>query len=297
MMEKAIELENFYFAYKTTPAGEAVLRGISLEIRKGGFTVIAGPSGAGKTTLCKAMTGIVPYYMGGRYAGEVRVLGESTKGKRVSDLAMRVGFIMEDYESQLVSLTAGEEIAFGLLNHGFKPEEVAERTRRALEDVGLPGRENYQLDELSGGQRQRLLLAATLAVQPEIIVLDEPVSAMDPDGAQSLYKLVYDIHRRYGTTIVAVEHRIDFLLPYVTDMIVLKDGEAVASGSFESAAPAMYEDEALRPLLPSLWQIKLGLERKFGLDFGDWRTEADAVADLKAFGICGKEMAEKGGAD
>lgn len=289
MMEKAIELENFYFAYKNTPAGEAVLRDISLGIRRGSFTVIAGPSGAGKTTLCKAMTGIVPYYMGGRYAGEVRVLGESTRGKRVSDLAMRVGFIMEDYESQLVSLTAGEEIAFGLLNHGFKPEEAAARTKKALEDVGLPGRENYQLDELSGGQRQRLLLAATLAVRPEIIVLDEPVSAMDPEGAQSLYKLVQDIHERYGTTIVAVEHRIDFLLPYVTDMIVLKAGEAVACGSFESSAPAMYEDEALRPLLPSLWQVKLGLEKKFGLDLGDWRTEADAIADLKAFGIAGAD--------
>ena len=86
---------------------------------------------------------------------------------------MRLGLMLEDYESQLVSLTAGEEVAFSLLNHGFKPEEVEERTRRALEDVGLPGRESYQLDELSGGQRQRLLLASVLAVHPEIIVLDE----------------------------------------------------------------------------------------------------------------------------
>ena len=184
-MESVIKLENFYFAYKRS---DLVLKDINLDIKKGSFTAITGPSGAGKTTLCKAMTGIVPYYMGGRYSGDVQVHGESTKGKRVSDIAMRVGFIMEDYESQLVSLTAGEEIAFALLNHGFKPEEIAERTSRALEDVGLPGRESYQLDELSGGQRQRLLLAATLAVHPEIIVLDEPVSAMDPDGAQSLYK-------------------------------------------------------------------------------------------------------------
>lgn len=282
MMKSVISVENFYFAYKKS---DLVLKDINIEIKKGSFTVITGPSGAGKTTLCKAMTGIIPYYMGGRYSGDVKINGETTKGKRVSDIAMRVGFIMEDYESQLVSLTAGEEVAFGLLNHGFAQEEIAARTSRSLEDVGLPGRESYQLDELSGGQRQRLLLAATLAVHPEIIVLDEPVSAMDPDGAQSLYKLVYEIHQRYGTTIVVVEHRVDYLLPYVTDMIVLNEGELVAADAFEAAAPKMYEHMSLRPLLPTLWQIKLGLEEKLGLDLGDWRSEEDALADFRTYGI------------
>lgn len=283
-MENVIEIENFYFAYKKS---DIVLQDINVAVKKGSFTVLTGPSGAGKTTLCKAMTGIVPYYVGGRYSGDVKVHGESTKGRRVSDIAMKVGFIMEDYESQLVSLTAGEEIAFALLNHGFPHAEVEERTRKALEDVGLPGRESYQLDELSGGQRQRLLLAATLAVSPEVIVLDEPVSAMDPDGAISLYKLVYDIHKRYGTTIVAVEHRIDYLLPYITDMIVLKAGQQVAADSFEEAAPTMYADPELRQLLPTLWQIKLGLEKKFDLELGNWRSEEDALADLNRFGIKG----------
>lgn len=285
-MESVIKLENFYFAYKKA---DLVLQDIDLEIRKGSFTVLTGPSGAGKTTLCKAMTGIVPYYMGGRYSGDVKVNGISTKEQRVSDIAMRVGFIMEDYESQLVSLTAGEEIAFSLLNHGFAPAEIAERTRKALEDVGLPGRESYQLDELSGGQRQRLLLAATLAVHPEIIVLDEPVSAMDPDGAMALYELVYDIHKRYGTTIIAVEHRMDYLLPYVTDMIVLKEGQLIAADAYEAAAPKMYDDPELRPLLPTLWQIKLGLEERLGVSLGSWRSEADALADFTAYGITAKE--------
>lgn len=285
-MESVIKLENFYFAYKKA---DLVLQDIDLEIKKGSFTVLTGPSGAGKTTLCKAMTGIVPYYMGGRYSGDVKVNGISTKEQRVSDIAMRVGFIMEDYESQLVSLTAGEEIAFSLLNHGFAPTEIAERTRKSLEDVGLPGRESYQLDELSGGQRQRLLLAATLAVHPEIIVLDEPVSAMDPDGAMALYELVYDIHKRYGTTIIAVEHRMDYLLPYVTDMIVLKEGQLIAADAYEAAAPKMYDDPELRPLLPTLWQIKLGLEERLGVSLGSWRSEADALADFTAYGITAKE--------
>lgn len=285
-METVAELKHFYFAYKKN---NLVLHDIDFKIEKGSFTVIAGPSGSGKTTLCKAMSGIVPFYMGGAYSGEVMVLGESTKGKKVSDIAMRLGLMLEDYESQLVSLTAGEEVAFSLLNHGFKPEEVEERTRRALEDVGLPGRESYQLDELSGGQRQRLLLASVLAVHPEIIVLDEPVSAMDPDGANSLYKLLYKIHKEYGTTIVVVEHRIDYLLPYMTDLVVLKKGRLVAADKFENAARVMYKDETLRHFVPALWRIKLGLEEKFGVSLGNWRTEEEAVAELKAKGFTGGE--------
>lgn len=285
-METVAELKHFYFAYKKN---NLVLHDIDFKIEKGSFTVIAGPSGSGKTTLCKAPSGIVPFYMGGAYSGEVMVLGESTKGKKVSDIAMRLGLMLEDYESQLVSLTAGEEVAFSLLNHGFKPEEVEERTRRALEDVGLPGRESYQLDELSGGQRQRLLLASVLAVHPEIIVLDEPVSAMDPDGANSLYKLLYKIHKEYGTTIVVVEHRIDYLLPYMTDLVVLKKGRLVAADKFENAARVMYKDETLRHFVPALWSIKLGLEEKFGVSLGNWRTEEEAVAELKAKGFTGGE--------
>ena len=111
---------------------------------------------------------------------------------------------------------------------------------------------------------------------------------MDPDGANSLYKLVYDIHQRYGTTIVVVEHRTDYLLPYVTDMVVLKNGEVVADDRFEAAAQKMYADAELRLLLPSLWQVKLGLEEKFGVDLGDWRNEEDALADLKYYGFEGR---------
>ena len=284
-METAIKLKDFYFGYKK---GGLVLKDINLEIPKGSFTVIVGPSGAGKTTLCKTMTGVVPFYSGGRYAGEVEIEGESTKGKMVSDLAMKIGFIMEDYESQLVSMTAGEEISFSLINHGFPVEEISARVSQALEDVGLPGRETYQLDELSGGQRQRLLLASVLAVHPDIIILDEPVSAMDPDGAYNLYQLIGRLHAQYGTTIVAVEHRVDYLLPFVTDMIGVKQGDIVAHGPFAAAARQLYEDEEMRQLLPPLWQVKLGLEQKLSLDLGDWRTEADAVSDFRTFNLEGR---------
>ena len=281
-MNSVISISDFYFKYLRS---DLVLKNINLEIEKGSFTVIIGPSGAGKTTLCKAMTGIVPYYSGGDYAGDVKVLGETTKGKKVSDLAMKVGLMLEDYESQLVSLTAGEEVAFSLLNHGFPPEEADERTRMALADVGLPGRESYQLDELSGGQRQRLALASLLAVHPEIIVLDEPVSAMDPDGAESLYKLLDKIHKEHGTTFIVVEHRVEFVLPYLTDLVAVKNGEIAAQGKCENVVSKIYEDEELRPLLPDLWQVKCNLERKTGRQFALWRSSDEAVKELEKNGL------------
>ena len=254
MSNAAIAIKDFYYSYLNS---DLVLKDINLSIAPGSFTAIAGPSGAGKTTLCKAMTGIVPYYYGGRYHGSIEVLGEDIKGKEISELAMRIGFMMDDYESQMVSLTAGEEIAFGLLNHGFSPDEVDERVREALVDVGLPGRESYQLDELSGGQRQRLLLASVLACRPEILILDEPVSALDPDGARN------------------------YLLPYMTDLVLIHQGEAAVHGPFEQAAQAAYDREELRENLPELWQIKLGLEKKFGVKLGNWRSEAEAEQELK----------------
>ncbi len=280
-MNSVVSVTDFYFKYLRS---DLVLKDINLEIEKGSFTVIIGPSGAGKTTLCKAITGIIPYYTGGDYAGDVKVLGETTKGKKVSDLAMKVGLMLEDYESQLVSLTAGEEVAFSLQNHGFPPEEAEERTRKALEDVGLPGRESYQLDELSGGQRQRLALASLLAVHPEVIVLDEPVSAMDPDGGESLYKLLGKIREEYGTTFIVVEHRVEFVLPFVTNLIAIKNGEVVAQGLCEDVVPRIYEEEELRPLLPDLWQIKCNLEKSTGRKLGLWRSEEEAVKELQAKG-------------
>lgn len=289
MTAPVINFKDFYYAYINE---KLVLRDINLAVEKGSFTVVIGPSGAGKTTLCKAITGIVPYYMGGSYAGDVEVLGASTKGKRVSDLALKVGLMLEDYESQLVSLTAGEEVAFSLLNHGFPAEEVKERTSKALEDVGLPGREDYQLDELSGGQRQRLLLASVLAVHPEIIVLDEPVSAMDPDGAESLYALLSKIHQEYGTTFVVVEHRVEFVLPYATNFIAVKDGQIAAAGTCEEVADDVYADPELRVLLPELWQVRGELAAKTGAHFSLWRKPADAVDELKAQGFEGGVQAD-----
>jgi energy-coupling factor transport system ATP-binding protein len=278
-MENAINFKGFYFAY---PGSEKlVLKDINLEIKKGSFTVLTGPSGAGKTTLCKAMCGIIPYYYGGKYAGDVEVLGETTKGKRVSDIAMKLGLMLEDYESQLVSLTCGEEVAFSLLNHGYKPNDVDNMVSEALSEVGLKGREDYRLEELSGGQKQRLLLASLIAIKPEILVLDEPVSAMDPEGSRELYKLIYNLHKKHNITVVVVEHNINFILPYITDLVVIKEGVKIVNGPLFEAASKVSEDEHLSSMLPTLLQLKFKLEKEYNVCLKEWRNEEEAFKELE----------------
>ena len=138
---------------------------------------------------------------------------------------------------------------------------------------------------LSGGQRQRLALASLLAVHPEIIVLDEPVSAMDPDGAESLYRLLDKIHKEHGTTFIVVEHRVEFVLPYLTDLVAVKNGEIAAQGKCEDVVSKIYEDKELRPLLPDLWQVKCSLEEKTGQRFALWRSADEAVKELQSEGF------------
>ena len=230
MSETAIRISDFYFAYLNS---DLVLKDINLEIQKGSFTAIAGPSGAGKTTLCKAMTGIVPHYYGGRYHGSVEVLGEDLKGRKISEIAMRVGIMMDDYESQMVSLTAGEEIAFGLLNHGFSPDEVDARVSQALEDVGLPGRENYQLDELSGGQRQALTLLMAALQTPKLLLLDEHTAALDPGTAEKVLELTKSIVADGKITCMMITHNMQSALDLGNRTLMMDKGNIImdVSGS------------------------------------------------------------------
>ena len=277
-MKNAVVFEHFSYAY---PRTEAVLNNIDLVVPKSSFTVITGPSGAGKSTLCRAIAGVVPNYYGGRAAGRVLVDGEDTLGQRIADLTQYVGLVLDDYESQLVSLTVEEEIQFGLYNRGIMPDEALQLTSDALAQVGLAGKERLRLDELSGGQRQRLAIAAVLAYKPDVLVLDEAASALDPEGAESLYRMLDELRRLCGLTVIVVEHELGYVLPYATQVLALVDGRVAACGSMEETFSALWKEEALQMLVPELWQVKFTMEAAQGCRFGEWRTAEQAAAVLE----------------
>lgn len=276
----AVVFANFSYAYSGT---EKVLDTIDATIEKGSFTVITGPSGAGKTTMCLAIAGAVPHYFGGSIAGAVLVNGMNTAERGMNDLAQYVGTVLEDYESQLVTMTVGEEVAFSLENQGMASSEIRTRVTEALALVGLSGLENREVTALSGGQRQRLVIAGVLAAQPDILVLDEPASALDPQGANELYALLGQINREQGITIIVVEHDLSRVLAYADQYILLSDGKVLQIGAAETVLRYMRDKETFCQAIPPLWQLKLAIEAETGVAFSNWQTEAEAVAELKSY--------------
>jgi energy-coupling factor transport system ATP-binding protein len=276
----AIVFENFSYAYD----GEVkALDGIGLTVARGSFTVVAGPSGAGKTTLCLAACGVVPHFFGGSMAGRVQVAGVETAASGMGELAAHVGTVLEDYESQLVTMTVAEEIAFALENRGEDHGRIGRRIGEVLAQVGLAGMEGREVGSLSGGQKQRLAIAAALAARPGILVLDEPASALDPEGAEKLYALLAGLNRDYGMTIMVVEHDLAKVLAYADNLVVLAGGRAVCQGRPAEVLPRLAANEGLAAMVPPLWRIKLGLEEQFKTGFGPWRDEGEAVAELEGF--------------
>lgn len=281
-----ISLRNFSYAY-THP--KKVLHNINITLESGSFSVVLGPSGAGKTTLCLAIAGAVPHYFGGSSAGEVHVGGINTQESTMHDLALTVGTVLQDYETQLVTMTVEEEVAFSLENIGTDPIVVAKRVKESLEKVGLAGYDKELVTALSGGQKQRLVLASVLATNPKILVLDEPTSALDPEGTASLYRLLGELNKEHGITILVVEHDVTPLLPYANQFILLEKGQLLLSSTPENVLSFMESNDIFTEAIPPLWQLKFLLEKQTTYQFSPWRQEEDAVREL------GQLLAPKGG--
>ena len=210
---------------------EAVLKDISLEIYQGEFLGIIGPTGAGKTTLCLTLNGIVPQFYGGRFFGYVTVAGLDTLKHPVSHLARYVGAVFEDPETQLIGTSVENEIAFALENLCVEREEILARIPSVLEAVRLEGTEKKHPQELSGGQKQRLAIAAALALQPSLLILDEPTSQLDPIGSQEVFATVKELNEALGVTIVMVSHAAEEMADFSDRIALLSQGEIIAQGT------------------------------------------------------------------
>jgi len=213
----------YYYEGEEQPA----LRDVNLEVHPGEFILLIGSSGCGKSTLALSLNGIIPLVLGGRIKGRVYIDGTDTRYSSVHELSPRVGIVFQDPESQLCNLYVDEEVGFGPSNLLLPPAEVERRVDRALADVGQKDLRRRLIYELSGGQKQRVAIASVLAMEPDVLILDEPTANLDPMAATRMFDLVETISRETGVTVILIEHNVDRVMQRVDRLIVMAEGRIV----------------------------------------------------------------------
>ncbi|TFG15538.1 ABC transporter ATP-binding protein [Candidatus Thorarchaeota archaeon] len=218
------------FSFKYLGSESLALDKVSMKIERGEYIIITGPSGCGKTSLCRAMNGLVPHFHRGYIAGHVYVNGKDTRESKVSDLATVAGLVFQNPANQLVTLNVEKEIAFGPENLGIDPSIIRTRIEKLIHRLGLENLRDKHPHEMSGGEQQRVALAATLALEPTILIADEPTSNLDPKNAELILDILSDLNRQ-GMTILLVEHRLDLVARDASRVIVMDEGRIIADGA------------------------------------------------------------------
>lgn len=223
---KKIVVENLKYKYPLT--NELALKGISFEVEKGEFIGIIGKNSAGKSTLCQSLIGLVPHFYKGGYGGKVFVDGLEVGKNEISEISTKVGIVFQNPFTQVTGskLTVYEEIAFGLENMGISREEMKERIEYSLKLLDIYKFKDRNPFDLSGGQMQRMAIASIIAMRPEIIVLDEPTSQLDPQGSEEVFKSIQSLSKE-GMTVIMVEHKIEKIAKYSDRVLLLDNGSIV----------------------------------------------------------------------
>jgi energy-coupling factor transport system ATP-binding protein len=234
------------------PGAHEALREVSTELEPGEVVALLGPSGGGKSTLLRALAGLVPHFHGGRFSGRVEVGGLDTRCTRPADLAGTVATLFQDPEDQVVFTRVEAEVAFGLENLGTAPGEIAVRVAEALAAVGAPHLAERRVAELSGGELQRVCLASVLALEPRLLLLDEPTSQLDPEGAAAAITLA----RESGAAVVVSEQRPERVLE-ACDRVLFLEGGRLREGELPSAwLPREAELPAAEPSGPVVCRLE-----------------------------------------
>jgi len=222
----SIVVENLKYRY---PSSEhLVLNNITFKLKKGEILGIIGKNKSGKSTLAQALVGLVPHFYKGAYGGNVYINGLEVMNTSVSELSRRVGIVFQNPFNQITGskLTVYEEIAFGLENFGFNRKDIINKVDYVLDLLGLTNHKSKNPFELSGGLMQKLAIASVLAIKPDIVILDEPTSQLDPHGSEEVFLAINKL-KNEGITIVLIEHKIEKMASYCDKIMILNNGECV----------------------------------------------------------------------
>ena len=235
-MEYDIEFRDVSFRY--AGAEKDALSSINLQIRPGEIVLVTGPAGSGKTTFCSCINGLVPHYHEGELSGDVIVRSYNTRRARIGGLASLVGMVFQDPDSQLVTSSVADEVAFGPENLGVPRAEINQRLAEALSATRLTGFEDREPHNLSGGEQQACSIAATYSMHPEIYIMDEPLANLDPVGRLQVLQVLIDVAKQRQKTLVIVEHSLEEVLPFVDRVLVMDGGRMVQDGTVDEVLAA-----------------------------------------------------------
>lgn len=225
-----IEIKDLSYKYPTS--NDLILKDVNLKIKKGELCAVIGSNGGGKTTLCNVIRGFIPYFYKGDMEGEVCIDGKSIMEYTLGELAVKVGFVFQNPFIQVsgVKETVFEEIAYSLENLGIEPEEIIKKVENIMKMLKIEYLKDKNPFELSGGQRQRVALASIIVMEPDILVIDEPTSQLDPQGTEEVFEII-KLMKEKGKTIILIEHKIELIAEYADHIIVMNDGRIVMDGS------------------------------------------------------------------
>ena len=218
-----LKIENLHYTYED---GTAALNGIDLEIAQGEFLAVLGSNGSGKTTLIKHLNGLLQPNL-----GRVLLAGKPIESVEDREVFSRIGIVFQDPNDQLFAATVEEDVAFGPGNLGLAPEEVKERVHQALHQVNMQDYGRKSIHALSHGQKKRICVAGILAMQPQVIILDEPTAGLDPMGVHSLMHLLEDLNKKQGITMIMATHVVDLVPLFMSKIAILSKGQVLRYGT------------------------------------------------------------------
>lgn len=261
MNKAVIQVSNLTYSYPG--ANKPTLKNISFEVNEGEFVLLIGASGSGKSTLIQCLNGIIPKIKGGDTSGEILVSGMDVAEHRVQELASKIGIIFQDPESQLCSLFIKDEVAFGPENFKMDRDEILGRVGEALAYVGLQNAEKKYVYEISGGQQQRLAISSVLAMEPEILALDDPTANLDPVGTDQILRVLAKM-REQNKTILLATPLLDEFIHLATRIIVLNEGTLFADGDPREVMDkfGLQLRDRLGVWIPQMVEIELGLRSR-----------------------------------
>ena len=273
----AIKVSDLFYVYNPkSPNATEALNGVSLTIEDNSFIALVGETGSGKSTLIQNLNALLLPNKGQIEVDDFIITPKKNKNKNIKQLRKHIGLVFQFPEYQLFEETVEEDVAFGVKNFGIKGEEALEKAHKALLSVGL--NETYfkrSAFELSGGEKRRVAIAGILAIEPDILVLDEPTAGLDPKGVQELMSLVVKMHQD-GKTIILVTHDMDLVLEYCQKVFVLNKGKLAFEGNPNQLFALNNEELAIE--VPALYELARKLNDKgLKLDIENIRSVDDFV--------------------